>query len=130
MSHSLDDIGRDTPNKDSIPDWQVPAGTPFTPEPSAQKHPREREQDIADRIANRELRAKFAGKAYKVAKLGLYGWALLLIITIIGNVIGVNTLSDKVVIAITTATTLNLFAAFLGVIRGLFPSGKTANEKE
>ena len=49
---------------------------------------------------------------------------MLLIITIIGNVIGVQTLSDKVVIAITTATTLNLFAAFLGVIRGLFPSGK------
>jgi len=124
MFHSLDDIGKDAPDKSSTPDWNLPAGAPSTPEPSSQKHPDEREQDVADRIANRNLRAKFAGKAYKVAKLGLYGWAMLLIITIIGNVIGVQTLSDKVVIAITTATTLNLFAAFLGVIRGLFPSGK------
>lgn len=128
MFPSLDQIGKDAPDKASTPDWKLPAGSPLTPEPSTQKHPDEREQDVADRIANRELRAKFAGKAYKVAKLGLYGWALLLIITIIGNVIGVNTLSDKVVIAITTATTLNLFAAFLGVIRGLFPSGRESKD--
>ncbi|WP_075882064.1 hypothetical protein [Vreelandella massiliensis] len=30
--------------------------------------------------------------------------------------------SDRVMIAITTATCVNLFAAFLGVIRGLFPT--------
>ncbi|WP_414965933.1 hypothetical protein [Enterobacter hormaechei] len=39
-----------------------------------------------------------------------------------------KTFSDEVLIAITSATTLNLFAAFLGVIRGLFPSGKETKE--
>ncbi|MGT5125632.1 hypothetical protein ACRWGX_10645, partial [Escherichia coli] len=44
--------------------------------------------------------------------------------------IGIQIFSDKVLIAITTAVTLNVFAAFLGVIRGLFPSGKSSGEKE
>lgn len=85
-------------------------------------------QDVEDRSANRRLRQRFAEKAYKVAKWGLYGWACVLIISVIGNVINVKTFSDEVLIAITSATTLNLFAAFLGVIRGLFPSGKESKE--
>jgi len=121
MSLSLDQIGKDAPDKTSTPDWEVPTGAPQTPEPSAQKHPDEREQDVADRIANRELRERFAEKAYKVAKWGLYGWGCVLSISVIGNVLQVKTFSDEVLIAITSATTLNLFAAFLGVIRGLFP---------
>lgn len=87
-------------------------------------------QDVQDRNANRILRQRFAEKAYKVAKWGLYGWACVLAISVIGNVLGEKTFSDNVLIAITSATTLNLFAAFLGVIRGLFPSGKESKDKE
>lgn len=83
-----------------------------------------RYQDVEDRNANRMLRQRFAEKAYKVAKWGLYGWGCVLAISVIGNVLGEKTFSDNVLIAITSATTLNLFAAFLGVIRGLFPSSK------
>lgn len=80
-----------------------------------------RYQDVEDRNANRMLRQRFAEKAYKVAKWGLYGWGCVLAISVIGNILGEKTFSDNVLIAITSATTLNLFAAFLGVIRGLFP---------
>lgn len=121
MSISLDQIGRDAPDKQSTPDWVEPSGSSKNPEPSAQKHPDERKQDIEDRIANRKLRARFAEKAYKVAKCGLIGWGCVLLISVIGNVLEIKTFSDEVLIAITSATTLNLFAAFLGVIRGLFP---------
>lgn len=121
MSLSLDEIGKEAPDKSSTPDWTAPSGAPQTPEPSLQKHPDEMEQDIEDRKANRLLRARFAEKAYKVAKWGLYGWGCVLSISVIGNVLEIKTFSDEVLIAITSATTLNLFAAFLGVIRGLFP---------
>jgi hypothetical protein len=123
MSQSLDDIGKGAPDKASTPDWRLPDGAPLTPEPSTQKHPQEREQDVADRIANRELREKFAGKAYKVAKYGLYWWATVLLLSAVGKIAGKDIFSDNVLIAITSASTLNLFAAFLGVIRGLFPNG-------
>lgn len=79
-------------------------------------------QRSADAKSYRELRETFAGKAYKVAKYGLYWWATVLLLSAVGKVVEVELFSDEVLIAITTASTLNLFAAFLGVIRGLFPS--------
>lgn len=41
---------------------------------------------------------------------------------------GKEIFSDEVLIAVTAASTLNLFAAFLGVIRGLFPHAKSHTE--
>ncbi|HDS6330270.1 TPA: hypothetical protein QHZ22_003807 [Escherichia coli] len=79
-------------------------------------------QDVEDRTANRKLRQRFAEKAYKVAKYGLYWWAVVLLLSAVGKITGVEVFSDNVLIAVTSASTLNLFAAFLGVIRGLFPS--------
>ncbi|AXF75537.1 hypothetical protein LU604_14700 [Erwinia tracheiphila] len=76
----------------------------------------------------RKLRKIFAHKAYKVAKYGLYWWATVLLLSAIGKAVGKEIFSDKVLRAVTTASTLNLFAAFLGVIRGLFPTGK--NDKD
>lgn len=70
----------------------------------------------------RKLRKIFAHKAYKVAKYGLYWWATVLLLSAAGKVVGKELFSDQVLIAVTTASTLNLFAAFLGVIRGLFPT--------
>ena len=72
-----------------------------------------------DLIANRGLRDKYSFKAFKVVKKSLWGWAIL---TRHENNGGFEIFSDHVLIAITTATSLNIFAAFLSLIRGLFPS--------
>lgn len=87
-------------------------------------------QRVEDAKSYRRLRELFAEKAYKVAKKSLYGWAILLFMQGWFSLIGVQIFSDKVLIAVTTAVTLNVFAAFLGVIRGLFPSSKSLEEKE
>ncbi len=87
-------------------------------------------QGVEDAKSYRKLREIFAEKAYKVAKKSLYGWAILLFAQGWFSLIGLQIFSDKVLIAITTAVTLNVFAAFLGVIRGLFPSGKSSKEKD
>lgn len=80
------------------------------------------EERLSDLKNTRKLRKIFAHKAYKVAKYGLYWWATVLLLSAVGKIVGVELFSDEVLIAVTTASTLNLFAAFLGVIRGLFPS--------
>ncbi len=85
-------------------------------------------QDVEDRTSNRILRQRFAEKAYKVAKYGLYWWAIVLFASAIGKLYKVEIFSDSVLIAVTSASTLNLFAAFLGVIRGLFPSSKSEKD--
>lgn len=87
-------------------------------------------QSTEDAKSYRKLRELFAEKAYKVAKKSLYGWAILLFAQGWFSLIGVSIFSDKVLIAVTTAVTLNVFAAFLGVIRGLFPSSKSPKDKE
>lgn len=79
-------------------------------------------QKAADAKSNRQLREILAEKAYRVVKKSLYGWALFLFFQGWFSIIGIKVFSDKVVLAVTTAVTLNVFAAFLGVIRGLFPA--------
>ncbi|WP_369427151.1 hypothetical protein [Providencia sp. PROV236] len=82
-------------------------------------------QNIQDRIADRALREKFGDKAYNVVKKTLFGWAVVLIATAFCKLFfNVEIFSDTVLVAITSAVTLNTFAAFLGVIRGLFPSNR------
>lgn len=125
MFEKLDEIGKDAPDISSVPDWRPPVGAIPNPETANQKHPDEREQDVADRIANRQLREKFADKAYKVVKYGLYWWGSVILLAAAGKATGKEVISDSVLIAITSASTLNLFAAFLGVIRGLFPNGSS-----
>ncbi|MFQ1013265.1 hypothetical protein [Gilliamella apicola] len=80
--------------------------------------------------ADRQLRDKYSFKAFKVVKKSLWGWAILLFVYGVTKFLtrhengGFEIFSDQVLIAITTATTLNIFAAFLSLIRGLFPSIK------
>lgn len=89
---------------------------------------REIENDRQQQLIN--LRETYAEKAYKVAKYGLYWWGVMILLSAVGKGVGKDIISDEVLIAITTASTLNLFAAFLGVIRGLFPLGKESKEKD
>lgn len=85
-------------------------------------------QDVEDRKADRALREKFGDKAYKVVRKTLYGWSILLFCYGFSKIFGFEIFSDNVMIAITSAVTLNVFAAFLGVIRGLFPAQKPNKE--
>jgi len=89
-----------------------------------------------DRLATTRLRGEYAEKAYKLAMGSISFW-----IVIIGFEATVKLvvpereriLSDPVLIAITTGCTVNVLAAFLGVIRGLFPihsSGKASAAKK
>lgn len=85
-------------------------------------------QDIEDRKADRDLRERFGDKAYNVVRKALYGWAVVLAAAAFCKFFfDKEIFSDNVLIAITSAVTLNTFAAFLGVIRGLFPSSKKGN---
>lgn len=77
----------------------------------------------SDRETTTKLRSEYAEKAYKLASGCIAFW-----IVVIGFqgvcflATGRHPLSDPVLIAITSGCTVNVLAAFLGVIRGLFPS--------
>jgi len=97
--------------------------------------------DLTDAIVKRHymdtaLREKYSFKAFKVVKKSLWGWAILLFIYGVVKLLtkhengGFEIFSDNVLIAITTATTLNIYAGFLSLIRGLFPSFKGNTESD
>lgn len=76
---------------------------------------------VADKQHSRELRGKYAEKAYQLAMGCLHFWGLMLMVQgIIKIITGEEMWSDKVLIAVTTGVTVSVLAAFLGVIRGLF----------
>ena len=82
------------------------------------------DEDIQDRQADRDLRKEYANKAFKLARDILSVWALVILsegMCTIFTCGKVQLFSDKTMIAITAGATANVFAAFLGVIRGLFP---------
>ncbi len=82
------------------------------------------DEEIQDKKHTREMRGIYAGKAYKIAKCALAGWAVFLLVAGISNAYtGQPMYSDRVVIAVTTGVTVSVLAAFLGVIRGIFPAG-------
>lgn len=87
------------------------------------------EQNVEDRKQNRSLREKYADKAYQLAFGCLWWWAVMLVASGVVNMArGEPMWSDKVLIAVTTGVTVSVLAAFLGVIRGLFP-GSDARSK-
>jgi len=81
----------------------------------------ERQQYIEDKIADRKLRETYAHKAFVFAWVGFGFWVVVIVFYAICFLCGKQVFSDTVLIGVTTATTVNLFAAFVGVIRGLFP---------
>ena len=85
----------------------------------------------ADRRANRHLRDTYAKKAYGLAAGCLIAWiSLLCAYGAIRITLGIETWSDQVLIAITTGVTVSVLAAFLGVIRGLFPGKGKEDDKD
>lgn len=126
-----------------VPDWAMPPiGKPEATEDeippslsSPGRHDVDRkkrltDEKIEDRKAERDLRRTYANRAFWFAVGGIVFWAALLIWTGCATYYRDKApFSDNVLIAITTATSINLFAAFLGVIRGLFPVKGRASEK-
>ena len=85
----------------------------------------------ANMRANRQMRQTYAGKAYGLAAACLIAWiALLCAYGAIKVTLGVETWSDQVLIAVTTGVTVSVLAAFLGVIRGLFPGKGKEDDKD
>ncbi|WP_145932286.1 hypothetical protein [Yersinia bercovieri] len=125
MVKSLDDIFL-TVDSSAIPDAKSESET--IANNGTEKHPALILQEIEDRKADRALRERFGDKAYKVVRKTLYGWAILLFCYGYSSIFGFKLFPDEIMIAITTAVTLNVFAAFLGVIRGLFPTSKSNKE--
>jgi hypothetical protein len=83
-----------------------------------------------DMAANRVLREKYAGKAYDLSAGCISFWVVAVSAQgIMKALTGVELFSDSIIIAITTGVTVNVLAAFLGVIRGLFPNGNKEKEK-
>lgn len=73
---------------------------------------------------NRGLRETYADRAYKLAEGCISFWVVMLGCQgVVKVVAGVSMWSDNVIIAATTGVTVSVLAAFLGVIRGLFPNG-------
>lgn len=81
------------------------------------------EQEIEDLKHNRGLRERYAKNAHRLAIACLVGWGLMLLTTGLMNAYRGQALwSDTIIIAVTTGVTVSVLAAFLGVIRGLFPN--------
>lgn len=105
------------------------AGPAAQTSPTEDKPPEDSKEDLvklqtaADMAANRGLRERYADKAYNLAAGCLSMWAVLLGASGIINALqGREMWSDKVIISVTTGVTVSVLAAFLGVIRGLFPN--------
>jgi hypothetical protein len=82
-----------------------------------------------DREKTTELRGEYAEKAYRLAARSIWFWIIVIGVEIYVQLLSPGekrVLSDPVLIAITTGCTVNVLAAFLGVIRGLFPSASKA----
>jgi hypothetical protein len=57
----------------------------------------------------------------------IHFWIFLILANgLIAAMLGKQVISDTALIAITTGVTVNVLAAFLGVIRGLFPTEKAS----
>lgn len=80
-------------------------------------------EEAENQKANRLLRSTYADKAHNLAAGCIQFWAVAISANaIIFAISGKLMISDTAMIAITTGVTINVLAAFLGVIRGLFPS--------
>lgn len=101
------------------------------PPAAGDKGDRLHDEEVADRKANRNLREKYADKAYQLAHFCLVWWMGMLFMQ--GMLMATNKIalwSDNVLVAVTGGVTASVLAAFLGVIRGLFPGDKNgANGK-
>ncbi|MEJ8673442.1 hypothetical protein [Chromobacterium amazonense] len=116
----------------------VPRETEMTPEQMLED--RLNKEEVADKVANRKLRDKYSKRAYSLARGCICFWMVVVATNgVLSAALPKPPISDNVIFALTTGVTVNVLAAFLGVIRGLFPTswstrdaltqGKKGNKK-
>ena len=81
----------------------------------------DKQEALENKKQNRELRKDFAYKAYEIACGCLSFWIVIVCLSaIVSFVTGRVFLSDTALGIVTTGVTVNVFAALLTVIKGLF----------
>lgn len=80
-------------------------------------------------ISDRQLRESYADKACYIVVGCLWGWAIFLLFAGWTTYYERPVFSDQTIAVVTTGVTLNIFAALLWVIRGLFPSAPAKPKK-
>ena len=80
-------------------------------------------EDLKRKKDDRRLRKKHAGIAVSLAQMVIGVWIFLVFFSATMNLIqGRQFLSDYALATVTTGATLNVFAALVVVLKGLFPS--------
>lgn len=97
---------------------------PANENPSRIKDEVTREQ-VRSMASDRALRESYADKACYIVVGCLWGWSVFLLFAGWTKYYDKPVFSDQTIAVVTTAVTLNIFAALLTVIRGLFPSSQT-----
>ena len=79
-------------------------------------------EQIADLKSNREMREKYADRAYEFAKYTIAFWMFITFVFFLTKAQPgtPNTISDTAFGILTTACTVNILVAFHAVIKGLF----------
>lgn len=92
----------------------------------------ERREHVKSLASDRALRESYADKACYIVVGCLWGWAIFLLFAGWTAYYDKPIFSDQTIAVVTTGVTLNIFAALLTVIRGLFPSSqaKPAQRKQ
>lgn len=94
---------------------------PINENPSVVKDDERRER-LKSLASDRALRESYADKACYIVVGCLWGWATFLLFAGWTKYYDQPAFSDQTIAVVTTGVTLNIFAALLWVIRGLFPS--------
>lgn len=102
--------------KSSIKPSNRPHRTKFEQEKPSKPAPLEK-QDVSDRITNRGLRIIYAVIAVCFAIASIIFW-----MRFVQFYYDPNKHSDTFFATLTTACTVNILAAFISIIKGLFPS--------
>lgn len=83
------------------------------------------DEQIKNMCQERELRDRYAKKAYRVCKKSMKFLAYILIWQgLVATIFKSGPFSDTLLLALVTAVTVNVFAAFLCITRGLFQKNK------
>lgn len=99
---------------------------PSNENPSRIKDEVTREQ-VRSMASDRALRESYADKACYIVVGCLWGWAIFLMFAGWTKYYDKPVFSDQTIAVVTTGVTLNIFAALLTVIRGLFPAQAKAS---
>jgi len=119
-------LNLDLSNVPSAPDGEDEQPTNENPSLVKDDERRERVKSLA---SDRAMRESYADKACYIVVGCLWGWAVFLLFAGWTKYYDQPVFSDQTIAVVTTGVTLNIFAALLTVIRGLFPTAKSEPAK-